>query len=143
MSTKCIMNGTRWNYKTKWYKYKQICPSWAMLIDYSRIWYVLVSCNTHDKNKQQEHSPPLEGNSCSAGHKITYLLWDPKFPYLIHKSLQLVSTLNQINPIHIISFSFKMYFNCIHPSKLMSSKASLPFKLTDLNSVAFFISLPW
>jgi hypothetical protein len=33
-----------------------------------------------------------------------YLLWNLKFRYVVHKNTPFFSTLNQINPVHILSF---------------------------------------
>jgi hypothetical protein len=49
-------------------------------------------------------NPSWEENRCSANQEICHLLWNPKVHYHVHKSMPLISILNQRNPIHILHF---------------------------------------
>jgi hypothetical protein len=58
--------------------------------------------------------------------RFSVFFWNPKFRYYFHNGTPLDPNMSQSNPVHILPpYSFKMYFDCISPSMLMSSKWSL------------------
>jgi len=72
-----------------------------------------------------EQSPSWEANSYSAGQEIPLLLSNPKVDYCVHKSLPLVSILNQVHPVQTLpTFLSKIHSSIILPSVPKSSEKS-------------------
>jgi hypothetical protein len=61
---------------------------------------------------------PWQGNIQEALH----VSWDPRVQQCVHKIMPLDSTLNQMNPVHIL----KPYFFKIHFSIILQSKPKSP-----------------
>jgi hypothetical protein len=59
-----------------------------------------------------------QANSRPASQEIPLLLWNPKVHYRVQKSLSLIRTLSQMNPVHTFPTSFPK----IHSSVILSSK---------------------
>jgi hypothetical protein len=69
-----------------------------------------------------ELSPSGEAASGAASQELSSIILNPKVYYRIHKSPPLVPILNQINPIHTITFYLsKIRFNIVHPPTSWSS----------------------
>lgn len=67
---------------------------------------------------------PSETNSRSATQDVRISL-NPKVRCSDNKSLAQVSTLSQMNPVHIPSYFLKIHFNVIIPSMTRSSYTNL------------------
>ena len=72
-----------------------------------------------------KQSSSWEADRFSASQENSCIKWGPKVNYHIHKSLQPVPELSQINPGNDLPSNFLIHFNIIHPSKPGSSKSSL------------------
>lgn len=76
----------------------------------------------------------------SAREKIRRILWNLKLQYRIHTIPTLALIPHQINPVHTIFSCFHtVNFNIILPSPPRSSKWSLVFRVTHLNSLTHFL----
>jgi hypothetical protein len=83
-----------------------------------------------------EQSPSWEAANCLDTHELPSILRSPKVYYHVHKSLQLVPVLSQINPVHITPSNFsKIYFNIILPPTSTYSYRSLSFWLCRQNPI--------
>jgi len=88
-----------------------------------------------------EQSPPWQANSSSASQEISYLSWNSKVQYHVHKSLPLIPILSQMKPVHILtsssssSSSSKIHYNINLPPTPRSSNWCLPFWFTNQNVV--------
>jgi len=74
-----------------------------------------------------EQSPSWEARQFSASQEIPRILWNPKVHYRIQNSLQSVSILSQINPIHTprpTSCRSLEYFKMLNCTKLNDFKPS-------------------
>jgi hypothetical protein len=81
--------------------------------------------------------------SFSAGRVIPRFVWNPKVHYRLHKSTPLDANLNQVRPVHTVTFNFsKIHFNIILPSIPRSPKLSRLFKdfptYTELNEMGMW-----
>ena len=87
----------------------------------------LTYLNTDLLTHSMQHSRSWEANRFSASQEIPHILWNPKIHYLIHKSLQYVPILNQLDTVHApTSHLVKIHLNIILPSPPGSPKWSLP-----------------
>jgi hypothetical protein len=72
-----------------------------------------------------EQSPSSEANSHSEREEVLCFLWKVKVQYRVHKIPTLLTTLNQISPVHILKHNFcEIHFNIILPTTPMSPKWS-------------------
>ena len=70
-----------------------------------------------------EQSSFWEAVSASASREISYILWNTKVHYLVHKSPPPVPILSEVSPIHVLPTDFiKMILNIILTSTPTSSK---------------------
>jgi hypothetical protein len=69
-----------------------------------------------------EQSPSSQANSHPTSEEISYLLWNPKVNYRVHKSPPPAPILMKMNPVHTLPPSFlKIHFNIIRTSTSQSS----------------------
>jgi hypothetical protein len=62
-----------------------------------------------------EHSPSREAANCAAS-QLPSILQDPNLNYCAVKSPQIVTVLNQTNPVHSnLSYLSKIQLSVIHP----------------------------
>jgi hypothetical protein len=99
--------------------------------------FYMSSCCIQKLTNSIQQSPSWEFNSSSRGQEIPRLLRNWRFITAVttvrHRSL----SWGRINAIHTLPPRFiKIHFNIIFPPTFMSSKRSLPFRISDRYSVS-------
>jgi hypothetical protein len=83
---------------------------------------------------------PWETNKRLATHKFNNILWNPKIHYHVHKGLQLVPVMNQMNPDHTTSSYFsKIQFNTVLQPTSYMILTVLSFGLSHQNLVCILL----
>jgi hypothetical protein len=76
--------------------------------------YLLTYLFTYLLTYYMEQNPSWEANGFSASHEIPHILWNPKVHYRIQKCPPPVPILNQLEPVHTLTFRFqKIHHNII------------------------------
>ena len=86
---------------------------------------MLVTVSVYLLTCSMEQSPSWEANRFSASQEITFILWNPKVHYRIHKCPPHIPNLSQLDPVHTPTSHFlAIHLNIILPPTPGSPKLS-------------------